>query len=71
MVLGDVREMGKIVGVLAGAVNVAYFVHANELLSICTVRNANLHVTDILCFNVNPLQQWHCIDSSIKNTTLY
>lgn len=48
MVLGDVREMGKIVGVLAGAVNVAYFVHANEILSVCIIPNANLHMMNIL-----------------------
>lgn len=42
MVLGDIREMREIVGVLAGAVNVPNLVLANRLLSIRIVPNAKL-----------------------------
>lgn len=42
VVLGDVGEMREIVGVLAGAVNVANFVLANRLLSIPIIPNTNV-----------------------------
>lgn len=57
VVLGDVGEMREIVGILAGAVNVANFVLANRLLSIPIIPNTNVDTVIVLRFNVNPFQR--------------
>ena len=57
VVLGDVGEMREIVGVLAGAVNVANFVLANRLLSIPIIPNTNVARLIVSRFNVNPFRR--------------
>lgn len=66
VVLGDVREMREIVGILAGAVNVANFVLANRLLSIPIIPNTNVRSqANRIRLDVNPFQR----DANSANAT--